>query len=429
MQAVKNKTISLLRWAEQYTKTDMVYLAHGGFWLTLGQLLVFAASAVLVWIFANFLPKEVYGQYRFLTSAAALFGLFALPGMGMALVQTIARGNLATTKTVVRAQMRWALLGSAVSIAGAVYYGLAGNVELAIAFAIIAFFLPFYSPFSSYQQHLQGIKDFRRGALYFSLQRGFVVVCIGATIFLSKNLLLILAVALASSSVADLMLLRSALKKHPPTGQDDAEAISYGKRLSLIAAFRIGAQYLDKLLLWYFAGPIQVATYAIAAAPPNEITSVLGHVNRLALPKMSAQNIPALRHALLRKIGVYLIAIIPIILAYIFAAPIIFKFIFPQYVEAVSYTQLLALLLLFLPSGLFAQYFYATRHLRAINTVSILEPSLLLVSYMFLVPTLGIYGVILANIVRSIGSVLLSLFFFTRDKRIMPLTETPSLSQ
>lgn len=427
MQAVKNKTISLLRWAERYTKTDMVYLAHGGFWLTLGQLLVFAASAVLVWIFANFLPKEIYGQYRFLTSAAAIFGLATLPGVNTAIVQTVARGASGTARPAIRTQIKWGTLGTLGSLVLAGYYGFNHNLELMTLFILVALFIPFYDSFNLYHQYLQGQKDFRRDALYWSVQRTVVVVAVGASVIFTSNIFVIVAALLASSSITDFILWRRALRVYPPNTTIDEGAITYGKQLSLISAVRIGAQYLDKLLLWYFAGPIQVATYAIAAAPPQELTSVVAHVNRLALPKMSAQERSGLQKSLLRKVGIYFLFLLPVVISYILAAPFIFSFFFPQYLDAVPYTQLLTLLMLFIPSGLLTQYFFATKNLRALNTLNVVEPALLLSLYATLIPFFGIYGVIFASLGRSFGSTLVLTGFFLRDKASP--SEHPSLSQ
>ena len=43
----RNSLIRLLRWSEKYTKTDMVYLAHTGFWSNLNAFFTAFLSLLL----------------------------------------------------------------------------------------------------------------------------------------------------------------------------------------------------------------------------------------------------------------------------------------------------------------------------------------------------------------------------------------------
>ena len=88
---IKNRIYRLLRRSERHTKTDMVYLASGGFWLTVGQIISSAATFGLAIAFANLLPKETYGTYKFVLSIAGILTIFTLPGMVTSLTQAVAR--------------------------------------------------------------------------------------------------------------------------------------------------------------------------------------------------------------------------------------------------------------------------------------------------------------------------------------------------
>ena len=92
MRNIRYKVKELLLRSEKYTKTDMLYLARGGFWLTLGQGLGIIAGLLLVIGFANLLPKEVYGNYKFILSLGGIIGAFTLTGMSIAVTQAVARG-------------------------------------------------------------------------------------------------------------------------------------------------------------------------------------------------------------------------------------------------------------------------------------------------------------------------------------------------
>src|SRR5689334_12787395 len=80
MKALMARAERLLRWSERYMKTDMVYLAKGSFWLTLGQVAASASGLLLVIGFANLLPKEVYGTYKLILSLAGIIASFSLTG-------------------------------------------------------------------------------------------------------------------------------------------------------------------------------------------------------------------------------------------------------------------------------------------------------------------------------------------------------------
>ena len=99
----------ILNWSEKYTKTDMTYLAKGGFWLLLSQVLLFALSFGLLWVFANYLDPEVYGQYRFFTTAVGLLAIASLPGMHTATIRAVARGYSGLLPQILHTRLRWSV--------------------------------------------------------------------------------------------------------------------------------------------------------------------------------------------------------------------------------------------------------------------------------------------------------------------------------
>ena len=89
---LKGKSLALLRWSEAYTKTDMLYMAHGGSWLTFAKAVGMASSLLLAAAMANLIPPEVFGNYKFVLSATGIIGAFSLTGMGTAIIQAVSRG-------------------------------------------------------------------------------------------------------------------------------------------------------------------------------------------------------------------------------------------------------------------------------------------------------------------------------------------------
>ena len=65
---LRQKMLEFLRWSERYSKTDMLYLVRGGFWLSLNHIAASVSSLILAVAFANLIPAETYGTYRYVLS-------------------------------------------------------------------------------------------------------------------------------------------------------------------------------------------------------------------------------------------------------------------------------------------------------------------------------------------------------------------------
>lgn len=404
-----------LKWSERYTKTDMTYLAKGGSWLFAGQVINFGLAFVQLWVFANLLPKEVYGQYRFLLTALTLLALTTLPGMGIALVRAAATNALGSVLPIIKTQMFFGLLGTAGSLVGASYYWYNGDTTLSIAFIIIGLFIPLMGPPMSYDSYLNGLRDFKLISLLHTAQRVLVVSSVVAVIYFSQNVVLIFVTYVLTTTLAFWLAYFISTKKYPPNEIIDETAIPYGKQLSIMSGLRTGVQHLDKVALWYLAGPVQVAQLVVASAIPNELNSAVGHITKLALPKLSNRTKAEMQQSLLRKVGIYFLAMICLAIVYIIAAPHLFTLFLPQYLDSVFFSQVAALLILAAPLGLFSQYFYATKHTRALYTMHMVEPFILLAGYATLIPLYGVIGVIVASLVRSLFLMCALVFFFLRD--------------
>src|SRR3989344_7039026 len=112
MQNLRQKVYQWLRLSEGLFKTDMVYLTKGGTWLLLGQLISSISTFLLVIAFANLIPKETFGTYKYILSLTAILLIPSLPGMNTAVNMASTRNLDGTLLLALKTKMRWGLLSS-----------------------------------------------------------------------------------------------------------------------------------------------------------------------------------------------------------------------------------------------------------------------------------------------------------------------------
>ncbi|MDP2947312.1 MAG: oligosaccharide flippase family protein [Nanoarchaeota archaeon] len=414
IQRIKSLIIKFLIKFQRFTGSDNVYLAKHGSYLVIGNIVSMTAAFLLSIALARLLPKETYGQYRYILSIMAILAIFSLEGINKAVIQGVAKGFEGVFLTGFKTKLKWSLLGALASIGVAFYFWLQGNIEFTVSFLIVAVFLPLFKGGEIYQSYLDGKKLFGRRINYVTLIQVLATISIIIALFLTKNLIILILVYFLSYSALRIFFLFLTIKKIKPNQVKDAETIRYGKHLSFMGIIGLIVQQIDSVLLFYFVGPIQLAIYSFATLPIQYIRTPLQIIQELALPKLSTRPEQDIKKTLPKKLLKITVLILLGIAIYVIVAPYFYKIFYPQYMESVFYSRLFALTLLVFPVSMMMLALQAKMKTKQLYRVSILSSIIEMVLMVLLTSFYGIIGAILARLISQFFYFFLARFSFKK---------------
>ena len=266
--------------------------------------------------------------------------------MDSAVTQAVARGYDGTLLPAVKEKIKWGTLGSVFSFLMGIYYYTQGNSVLAFAFCIVAVFMPFTEAFDMYNSLLWGKKKFDTQTKYNIIRKIFTLVLTLGSLFLTKNIFVILIVYFGTITIPAGYFLYKSTKEHLTNRDTDPNTIPYGKNLSLINIIGLVLGELDKILIFHYLGAANLAIYTLAIAPNDQIKGLLKNVNSLAMPQFSKKTAEEIQGSIWHKIWILGLVTGMIVLLYILIAPAFFGIFFPKYLSAIPYSQVLSLSLI-----------------------------------------------------------------------------------
>ena len=409
MERLKNRSIEALRSLEKYTKTDMVYLAKGGFWLGIGQFVATGSAFIISIAFANLTSPETYGLYKYILSINSLLLITTLSGMDSAITQSVARGFDGTLKPAIKEKIKWGAIGSIISLGISIYYFIQGNMILTLAFSITAVFTPFTESFDMYNSLLWGKKLFDTQTKYNIIKKCIALVLIVSTLFLTKNIYFILLAYFISITIPNIFIYFIIKNKYQVNQSIDPNAIKYGKNLSFIYIITLILGELDKILVFHYVGAINLAIYSLAVAPNDQIKGLLKNVNSLAMPQFSKRSISEIKNSIWHKVLILGLSITGIVIIYILLAPMLFKTFFPKYLVSIPYSQILSLSLIpVVISGFLYTILEAQKAEKQLYQYNIYNNIFSLIILFPLVYFYGIWGAIFSRLTSRIFGLLLS---------------------
>ncbi len=405
MASIKEKVISFLRSTEKYTKTDMVYFTKNNFWLNLNRVSGIANGLILSVAFAHLLTKEAYGTYSFVLAALGIFSMAQTTGLGSGIIKGVARKENHVVMQGLRKVLPWSLVGATGLLGLSIYYFAKGNIELFIPFLLGAIVLPISVSNGIAKSFLSNRGDFGWLARFNLIRTPIVTIIIVLVGWHTRSALFILVANILTNTILGSILYTKIRKLHDfstPAEPKEHFDSRFAFHSGLLSIFGYLSEKIDSILLWKFLGAAPVAVFTYATTPVRELRSLIENQSLLALPKFAQKSFSEVQSNLFFRIKQLYVLAIPLALGYVLFAPLIFKFLFPQYIEAVGLSQLAAISLLSSPRKMLGVAISA-QHLVKESYIMTLLPNLIrIVAAFSLIPPFGIKGAVWALIITEI---------------------------
>lgn len=408
---------------ERYTRTDLRYLLQGGSWLFAHQAFATLASFAVAVAFGHLASQDTYGNYKYALSVASLLGVLSLTGLSTAVMQAAARGKEGVLSQGFDLSLRWSVGVFVVGLCAALYYYVQDNKFAAAALAISSVLGPLINSFSLYDAFQIGLRKFRLNAIYGTILVGGQSIALLSGLLLGVTRAIHLVVLYFGITLIITSTLFILVRRRIKNQEREPELFKFGSHVSLMNVVSAIADRFDSVIVFTLLGPVQLAIYMYALAMPEQIKNILKIIGPLSMPKFANRSMDEIHLNIWRRILQLSAILLAVLLAYIFAAPYIFKYLFPIYTEAVWYSQIYALSIVcgafIYPIMAVLQSHKRTRALYISSNV----PAIVLI---ILLPTLtyqyGLMGAIMSQIFYRIINASVHAWQFAR------LAKGPSLS-
>lgn len=381
---------------------DAHYYAKNSALVSLGHVIGLLRGIVTGYLVARLFRPDIYGQYQFMLSIVGMLSIFGLSGLPVALSRAWARGEPFSIRRIVTAQLTVGIVGSVFLIGSIPFLGYYNRTELWPLFLLAGVLFPL----PQLGTMLFGAYTFGRSRFDTALKANLAwsIVMVAATFFVlmfTPSALWMLLIVMAVPPLTYLFFLR---RIRPPSGdgadKSTSNVIRYAWQLTFATLPTELVWYVDKLLISYFFGLNQLATFAVAILIPEQAKIFLKQFFPISLAKQ-AQGSDSLerRKKLFRAVLFGTVVFAVGIVLYIVSTPVLIPLLFPQYdsAQVITLTSVMAATLITMPSTLISQYLEAQGMIRENRRANWVAAAVFLVLLVLLIPTYGLLGAILAR--------------------------------
>ena len=407
MKITVNKIVT---WLGATFNFDAHYFTKNTFWVLVGQIMASLAAFLTTVVLANYVPKNIVGDYRIILSLYSVLTFFALSGLSAALIRSIVNGQDGSLHVAVAIKKKYGRIAFFVGILVALYFWvLKGNAIFGISIIIMSICLPIIERYLIYVPYLQGKHEFKHS----SISTGIVKIMSGAavviTAYLIPETIYLIASFYITQTVVVFFQYKSLVKNFPPQNNlQDEEMVPYSHHTTFAGVFNMLLGQADKFIVYHFFGPISLASYWIASTIPQEVGRVVGTVIQVAYPKFVKGDHENMKRELSKKLLALTGVLVFVSMLYaVFAYPF-FNIFFPQYVADVNKSIILMFGFAVIPHMFVWQYYTAKKNVKVVYINNIVDPVLQAILFLCLIPLYGVWGIIYAVLAKTAVMNLLS---------------------
>lgn len=385
--------------------------SHSTFtWVAINQLILSAGAAAIVISISYFLPESNFGSIRFLSSILAVLAFFSLPGINTLMVRDVESIGRKGVIQAIWAQVRWGLIASIAGVIIGTYYLFAGDSDLGYAFIIGGLLAPVANLYLLPGHLLAGLKKFRRKTVV----DGVIIIAtlLGATAgaFSTGTITGTIFFYFGTQATVTLLFLVHVIGQIPLSKSRVKADIEFGKQLTLFHVPFLLLPSVERILVFFFIGPIGLAIFVIATLPVEHTRNALRSLFQYyILPNLVKATITEnflykwLQRALVITLTTMTVAAGAVLLC--------MPYVFPKYEEAYSLALVLLISLIPLPLYILPLSWVARKRVAPLLYYAYSGILLHVVLFIVFVPSYGIVGAVIAKIASEFLTALVLLVF------------------
>jgi len=409
-------------WLElsRFFQVDVKYFARGGFWLGLAQIVNMLVGLAISAALARYLTKAQFGEYQFIMTLIGVFLLLSLPGFNIAAYQGWVKGYHRTVLYAIKMRSLFGILGSISFIIVAMYLFFVRTHPLWWGYLIIGILFPFIAGGEPISTPIAAKENFRKLCKRQTLLTVIAGVCAIITGILSQSFIFTALAYLGSQIFINSIFFFMDYSTFS-TGKIDPEARHFAIHLSIINFVSYLQTYYDKLLVTYFFGFLSIAVYSIASAIADQVYAISKMLVTLIYPRLLKLSPQEAFTAVKRKLPYLTILFAGLgLIGIILAKPFIVLIYTSQYAEAIIITQgFLVVSVIKSIAYILFRTLEAQRQTKALYFINMSYFIIELVLTLILLPTVGLWGAVVAQGVSNVWFLGSSLYFTTKKNKLV----------
>lgn len=387
--AVKNK----VKQFQPDLGINVDYLLSGSFWLSSSGAIMGLLSLFFSWVLTTYLTKQDYGLFQFFLSVMGIIYLFSISGTKTALIVGLSKNYDGSYSFMTKKKFLFSLLGSLslLFVSFYLYYFVGEYWEY---FLLSVPFFPFLYSFSTYEQAFVAKKAFKKRFKALLLRYLGIWVGVAAICFFTRDIFYTIIGYLILYSLAEVITYFVG-KKLLKNKKVDKSSFRYAVQLSWLSIIPIIAQSLDKMIIGFYFGLVEIANYSLSLLLAEKSTFFSSVIRSLVLPKMSEHNVASVYKNVSKKLKWVLLFNVVFVLGLCLVFPFVIYYLFPKYDSIVGYTVVFILShIVTYPSMILTSFFHSQKRFDVVKVFTLYSSIVKIALFLIAAPLYGLWGII-----------------------------------
>ncbi len=401
---------------QEHYQIDFQFYFHTIKWSSLAHVSTIIRGASTTFLMTRLLSIQTFGEFRYLLVLFGLAGSFSLSGISTGIIKGIAQGDTSIVRTGIKKMFLTSFLGSFLLVLFSGYKLFRQDVPLSIHAGLLAILFPLYSICGVFQPILIGKQSIRKGYQLTTIVNLIYAVLFTVLLIYTKKLsYLITGYFLIEILLKGVISIREV--KNTSHRGDSREHMRLVSHISLINIAQGIIFQLDQILVQHFFGYTSLAKFNIAILIPDQLKDLLTSFSSVMLRRFSTYKNPkqVLQNTQKHYWAVFALCIL-ITGSYALSAPVVLRYLFPQYQDQSFLTSIYAMSLICLASVVGANFFQAHNMMKRLWVFYGFNTVIQVVGTFVLIPFYGGAGAIYTKIASRILSMPLGYPRVTADK-------------